>query len=257
MLYCNNQYREATASSVSMQTATNNVTLYFTGQSCNTFLDLLVRLINLIFGRQGTPWCPRGSPPAGNPPSGGGAPPEGDFGRTPTVGTKAPPTDAEEIDPSQNESGRDWEWRNVLKMYLNQSTIKIKFVTSIHSKLHNHSHSLYEEKMGQINFKCVIIWSYRHASQPTGTLIKFWPMWESAYFTYGWLCVCVCVRECVYACIKAKRGTFAHFCHPREPRAAFVNESLFRNPGPPPHLVTSPSTACWTEGPPRPVNFWA
>jgi hypothetical protein len=99
-----------------MQIVTNDVTLYFAGQSCNTFLDLLVRLINLIFGRQGTSWCPRGSPPqgtppptGGKPPSGGGAPPEDDLGGVPTVGAKVPPADAEEIDPTQNDAVRDWE----------------------------------------------------------------------------------------------------------------------------------------------------
>lgn len=92
-----------------MQTVTNNLTLYFTGQSCNTFLDLLVRLINLIFGRQGTSWCPRGSPPAGTPPPTGGTPPEEDFGGIPTGGTNVPPPDAEEIDPTQNDAIRDWE----------------------------------------------------------------------------------------------------------------------------------------------------
>lgn len=87
---------------------TNNITLYFAGQSCSTFLDLLVRLVNLIFGRQGS-WCPRGGPPQGTPPTTGGNPPEDDLGGYPTGGTNPSPPDVEEIDPSQNDAVRDWE----------------------------------------------------------------------------------------------------------------------------------------------------
>ena len=107
--------QKATASSVCIRTLTN-ITLYFAGQNCSTFLDLLVRLINLIFGRQGASWCPRESPPGGipppaggNPPSGGGAQPEGDLGGEPKGGDNVPPEDAEEIDPTQNDAVRDWE----------------------------------------------------------------------------------------------------------------------------------------------------
>jgi len=101
---------------VSTHTVTNNITLYFAGQSCSTFLDLLVRLVNLIFGRQGASWCPRTGPPegipptaGGTPPSGGRTPPEDDFGGDPTGGANVPPPDVEEIDPAQNDAVRDWE----------------------------------------------------------------------------------------------------------------------------------------------------
>jgi hypothetical protein len=70
------------------------------GQRCNTFLDLLVKIINLIFGRRGT-LCPPGDA--------GGVPPQGDSGGDPPGGADVPPTDAEDIDPSQNDAVRDWE----------------------------------------------------------------------------------------------------------------------------------------------------
>jgi hypothetical protein len=100
----------------------------------------LVRLVNLIFGRQGASWCPRAGPPGGTlpprggtPPSGGlpptggtspsgglpptggtppdvgSAPPEDDLGGYPTDGASVTPPDVEEIDPSQNDAVRDWE----------------------------------------------------------------------------------------------------------------------------------------------------
>jgi hypothetical protein len=82
------------------------------GQKCNSFLDIVLRIINLIFRRGGTPAGPAGSPPGGNvPPSGGadGGSPEDDIGGDPPGGANVPPPDAEEIDTSQNDAIRDWE----------------------------------------------------------------------------------------------------------------------------------------------------
>lgn len=84
------------------------MSLRFAGsQRCNSFLDVLVRIINLIFRRQGTP----SSPPGGNlpPGGGGGVPPQNDAGGDPPGGANVPPADAEELDPSQNDAIRDWE----------------------------------------------------------------------------------------------------------------------------------------------------
>lgn len=82
--------------------------LRFAGtQRCNTFVDLLVKIINLIFRRQGTPAGPPGGPTA--PGGAGGGPPQDDAGGDPPGGANVPPADAEELDPSQNDAIRDWE----------------------------------------------------------------------------------------------------------------------------------------------------
>ncbi|XP_069691559.1 uncharacterized protein [Periplaneta americana] len=83
------------------------------GKKCNTFIDLMVKLVNMIFGRRGG----GGDSPPPYPPSEGGnnddpPPPESgdtDSGGDPPGGADTPPADAEEIDPVQNESVRDWE----------------------------------------------------------------------------------------------------------------------------------------------------
>lgn len=94
-----------------MKTLSNKITVYFAGgQNCNSFLDLLIRIINLIFGRRGTSGCPRESPPGGTQPSsGGGIPPGDDNGGYTPDGASVPPADAEELDPTQNDAVRDWE----------------------------------------------------------------------------------------------------------------------------------------------------
>jgi hypothetical protein len=99
-----------------MQTLDKNITLYVTEQSCSTFLDLLIRIVNLIFGRQGASWCPRAGSPEGTPPTSGGTPPswgrtppDDDFGGNPTDKATVGPPDVEEIDPTQNDAVRDWE----------------------------------------------------------------------------------------------------------------------------------------------------
>ncbi|PNF19970.1 hypothetical protein B7P43_G09962 [Cryptotermes secundus] len=82
------------------------------GQKCNSFLDLVMRIINLIFRRRSTPAGPPGSPPGGNlPPPGDadGGSAEDDLGGDPPGGANVPPPDAEEIDTSQNDAIRDWE----------------------------------------------------------------------------------------------------------------------------------------------------
>jgi hypothetical protein len=86
----------------------NKIPLRFAGtQRCNTFLDLLVKIIDMIFRRRGTSVCPPGATPA--PRGAGGAPPQDEAGGDPPGGASVPPADAEELDPSQNDAIRDWE----------------------------------------------------------------------------------------------------------------------------------------------------
>ena len=75
----------------------------------------MVRIIDLILGRnrgstpsEGPPSMP---PPQGGVPQGpnGEIPPARSDGGDPPGGADVPPEDAEELDPSQNESVRDWE----------------------------------------------------------------------------------------------------------------------------------------------------
>jgi hypothetical protein len=79
--------------------------LFAGGQNCNTFLDILIRIIGMIFGRRGTPaGFPEGTTPSGDL---DGASP--DFGGDPPGGASVPPADAEELNPSGTEAVRDWE----------------------------------------------------------------------------------------------------------------------------------------------------
>ncbi|PSN47805.1 hypothetical protein C0J52_08180 [Blattella germanica] len=85
-------------------------------KKCNTFVDLMVKIIDFILGRNRNNGGGRGGsgdrPNIPQPPGGVPQGPNGEIpsdGGDPPGGAVEPPADAEEIDTAQNDAIRDWE----------------------------------------------------------------------------------------------------------------------------------------------------